>query len=374
MRFETAVVHAGGEADPVTGGVAPAIHPSTTFVHGPAGEPLHGRIYIRDGNPTEARLEAALAALDGGASALAFASGSAAATALLLALPTGATVVFHHDLYHGIRELGREWLPRWGGRARFVDFASADGRAEAAAAGAALWWVETPSNPRLEIVDLAELAGAAHAAGARLAVDGTFATPALQQPLALGADVVLHSTTKYLGGHSDVLGGALVFAAGAAELAAGAARVRHTLGAVASPFASWLVLRGLRSLSCRMERHCANALAVAHALSGHPALAAVLYPGLPGHPGHAVAARQMRGFGGIVSLRVAGGRGASVAVADRLRLFTLATSLGGVESLCEHRASVEGPGASAPDDLLRLSIGLEHADDLVADLVAALAG
>ena len=374
MRFETLVVHAGGAPDPATGAVAPPIHLSTTYVHGPASEPLHGRLYIREGNPTEERLEGALAALDGGARALVFSSGMAAASGLLDALPAGAHVLFHRELYRGVQKLGEEQLARWGKSASFVDL-----RDPVAARVALLrpdtraLWVESPTNPGLEILDLAALAELAHAAGALLVVDGTFATPALQRPLELGADVVLHSTTKYLGGHSDVQGGALVFRADDA-LVARAEALRHDLGAVASPFNSWLVLRGLRTLACRMERHSANALAVARALAGHPALAAVLYPGLPGHPGHELARRQMSGFGGIVSLRLGGGRAAAVAVASRLRLFTNATSLGGVESLVEHRASSDGPGTTTPDDLLRLSIGLEHADDLVADLLAALAG
>ena len=374
MRFETAAIHAGGAPDPETGAVAPPLHLSTTFVHGPASEPLHGRLYIREGNPTEERLEATLAALEGGERALAFASGMAAASTLLAALGAGAHVLFHRDLYQGVRQVAQEQLPRWGMSASFADLG------DPAAARAALrpetraLWLETPTNPRLEIVDLGVAAASARAAGALLVVDGTFATPALQRPLGFGADVVLHSTTKYLGGHSDVQGGALVFARGAG-LAERVAALRHDLGAVAAPFNSWLVLRGAKSLACRMERHSANALAVARALAGDRRLAAVLYPGLPAHPGHAVAARQMRGgFGGMVSIRVDGGRAAAVAVASRLELFTNATSLGGVESLVEHRASSEGPGSTVPEDLLRLSVGLEHPDDLIEDLRRALDG
>ncbi|HLF57097.1 MAG TPA: PLP-dependent transferase [Thermoanaerobaculia bacterium] len=376
MRFETISVHAGGGPDPATGALAPAIHPSTTYRHAADGAPLHGRLYVREGNPTEDRLESALAALEGGESALAFASGSAAAAALLQALPEGISIAFHRDLYHGVLAVAREFLPRWGKDALFADLGDPDETRIALAQGARVVWVETPTNPRLEIIDLRELAALAHEAGALLVVDGTFATPALQQPLALGADVVLHSTTKYLGGHSDVLGGALVFARdpSLAELAERARHVRHMLGGIASPFGSWLVLRGLRSLACRMERHSANALAVAHALAAHPKIAHVLYPGLASHPGHETASRQMRAFGGMIALRVGGGREAAIGVAARLELFTNATSLGGVESLVEHRASVEGPGSTAPDDLLRLSIGLEHPDDLVDDLVRALAG
>ena len=374
MRFETLAVHAGGEADRETGAVVPPIHLSTTFLHGPESEPLHGWLYQREGNPTQDRLEAALAAIEGGgpsSCALAFASGMAAAATLLQSLPAGARVLFHTDIYSGVRQLALDFLPRWGMEAVFANLADERAVGAALASGAALVWAETPTNPQLEILDLARLADAAHAAGAGLLVDGTFATPALQRPLALGADVVLHSTTKYLSGHSDVLGGALVFAR-VDDLAATAGRARRRLGGTASPFNSWLVLRGLRSLSCRVERHSANALALATALSGHPALSHVLYPGLPTHPGHQVAARQMTAFGGMLALRVAGGRAAAVAVAARLRLFLNATSLGGPESLVEHRASSDGPGTTTPDDLLRLSIGLEHPDDLLADLLQAL--
>ncbi len=371
MRFETIAVHAGGEADRETGAVVPPIHLSTTFLHGPESEPLHGWLYQREGNPTQDRLEEALAAIEGGATALAFASGMAAAATLLQSLPAGARVLFHTDVYSGVRQLALDFLPRWGMEPVFANLAEERAVGAALAAGAALVWAETPTNPQLEILDLARLADAAHAAGAGLLVDGTFATPALQRPLALGADVVLHSTTKYLSGHSDVLGGALVFAR-VDDLSATADRARRRLGGTASPFNSWLVLRGLRSLSCRVERHSANALALATALSGHPALSHVLYPGLPTHPGHQVAARQMAAFGGMLALRVAGGRAAAVAVASRLKLFANATSLGGPESLVEHRASSDGPGTTTPDDLLRLSIGFEHPDDLLADLLQAL--
>lgn len=374
MRFETLAVHAGGAADRETGAVTPPIHLSTTFLHGPESEPLHGRLYQREGNPTQDRLEEALAAIEGGTAALAFASGMAAAATLLQSLPAGARVVFHRDIYSGVRQLASEFLPRWGMQATFANLADPSATDAALTSGTALVWAETPTNPQLEILDLARLADATHAAGALLLVDGTFATPALQRPLALGADIVLHSTTKYLGGHSDVLGGALVFAGAGApgDLAEQVAKARRRLGGTASPFSSWLVLRGLRSLACRMERHSANALALANALSGHPALNRVLYPGLATHPGHDVAARQMAAFGGMLSLRVAGGRAAAVAVAGRLKLFTNATSLGGPESLVEHRASSDGPGSTTPDDLLRLSIGLEHPDDLLDDLLQAL--
>jgi len=332
---------------------------------------VHGRLYIREGNPTEERLEAALAALDGGERALAFASGMAAASVLADALPGGARILFHCELYRGVQALGAEHLGRWGKRVAIADLADLGLARAALAPGTAVIWVETPTNPGLAILDLAALAALAHEAGALLVVDGTFATPALQRPLALGADVVLHSTTKYFGGHSDVQGGALVFARRDPTVER-IEHIRHVLGAVASPFGCWLVLRGLRTLPCRMERHSANAQAIAEALIGHRALDAVLYPGLPSHPGHEVARRQMKSFGGMLSLRVKGGRAKALEVASRVKLFVNATSLGGVESLLEHRASSEGPTTRTPEDLLRLSVGLEHPDDLIEDLLQAL--
>jgi cystathionine gamma-synthase len=271
MRFETRAIHAGGEPDEATGAIAPPIHLSTTFEHGPANEARHGFLYQREANPTQERLERALAAIEGGGAALAFSSGMAAAATLLQALPAGSRVLFHRDIYSGVRQLAEEMLPRWGMSAAFVDLRDPKAVAGAAADGVAAFWLETPSNPRLDVVDLAAVAAGARETGAIVVVDGTFATPALQSPLALGAEVVMHSTTKYLGGHHDLLGGALVFRA-AGELAERTLHLRTHLGGAASPFNSWLLLRGLRTLACRMERHSANALAVARALDGHPAL------------------------------------------------------------------------------------------------------
>ncbi len=374
MHFETIAVHAGGEIDPATGAVAPPIHLSTTFEHGPAGEVPLGHLYIRESNPTQTRLEQALAAVEGGEAAFVFASGMAAGTAYLQSLPAGSHVLFHRDLYYGFRVLAQEYLPRWGLEASAVDLGDERAVAMALRPTTRLLWAETPTNPLLEVLDLRRLAEVAHAHGAGLLVDGTLATPALQRPLELGVDAVLHSTTKYLGGHSDVQGGALVLRRRDSELAARIEQVRHDLGAVASPFNSWLVLRGLRSLACRIERQAASAMAVAGAMAGRPEMAAVCYPGLPGHPGHEIARRQMRAFGGMVSFRLAGGREHALRVAGRVRLFRNATSLGGVESLIEHRASSEGAHSTTPPDLLRASIGLEHPDDLIADLVQALGG
>ncbi|HVT57082.1 MAG TPA: PLP-dependent transferase [Thermoanaerobaculia bacterium] len=374
MRFETIAVHAGGETDPASGAIAPPIQLSTTFEHGPAGEVPLGHLYIRESNPTQARLEAALAAIEGGEAALVFASGMAAGAAYLQALPAGSHVIFHTDLYYGFRIIAQEFLPRWDLTASAVDLADEGALRAALRPETRLIWAETPTNPLLDVLDLGAIAAIARGAGkggASLIVDGTFATPALQRPLELGADAVLHSTTKYLGGHSDVQGGALIFKR-RDETGERVAHIRHILGAVGSPFNSWLVLRGLRTLACRVERQAANALAVARALAGHSGVTAVHYPGLPSHPGHEIARRQMRAFGGMLSLRVAGGREGAIRAASRLKLFTNATSLGGTESLIEHRASSEGPGSTTPQDLLRASIGLEHPDDLVEDLFQAL--
>jgi cystathionine gamma-synthase len=371
MRLETIAVHAGGEVDPATGSVSPPIHLSTTFEHGPASEALHGYIYTREGNPVQSRLEQALAALEGGPAAMAFASGMAAGSAYLQSLPEESHILFHHDVYYSFRVIAAELLDRWRCQAEFVDMCDLGGLRKAIRPHTRLLWMETPSNPLMNVVDIAAVGEIAHGAGAQLVVDGTFATPILQRPLELGADAVLHSSTKYFGGHSDVQGGALVFARRDATVER-VERIRNLLGAVASPFGCWLVLRGLRTLPCRMERHSANAHAIAQALAGHPALDAVLYPGLPSHPGHEVARRQMKSFGGMLSLRVKGGRARALAVASRVKLFVNATSLGGVESLLEHRASSEGTASRTPEDLLRLSVGLEHPDDLVEDLLQAL--
>ncbi len=371
LRFETRAVHAGGEPDAATGAVAPPIHLSTTFEHGPAGETPLGFLYVRDANPTQERLERALAAIEGGETALVFGSGMAAAAAYLQAQPPGTHVVYPKDVYYGVRALATEFLPRWGMEATAADMSNLDEVRAAIRPSTRVVWAESPSNPLMQVCDLAALAALAHAGGARFAVDSTFATPVLQRPLELGADAVHHSTTKYLGGHSDVQGGVLVFRE-AGELSQRAAHVRKIVGAVASPFNSWLVLRGLRTLACRVERQSSNALAIARFLEAHPEVEAVHYPGLPSQAGHAIARRQMSAFGGMLSFRVRGGRDAAVRVASRVKVFVNATSLGGTESLIEHRASSEGPGSPTPPNLLRVSVGLEHPDDLVEDLAQAL--
>lgn len=371
MHLSTLAVHAGAEPDLQTGAVTPPIHLSTTFRHGPAGERVGGYEYQREGNPTNDRLCEALAALEGGAAGLSFASGMAAISALLESLPAGARILIPDDCYAGLRTLALEFLPQQGISVRALDMSDTGAVNAACSEGIDLIWIETPSNPRLKVSDIAGIAAIAKANDAILVCDNTFATPILQRPLSLGADVVMHSTTKYFGGHSDVLGGALVFA----ERGDLHARVAHRLyvtGAVLSPFSAWLTLRGCRSLPARMAMHCANARKVAEFLSRHPAIERVNYPGLATHAGHAIAARQMQDFGAMLSIEVRGGRDAALAAAGRMRIFANATSLGGCESLIEHRASVEGPDTAAPPGLLRLSIGLEHVDDLIADLAQAL--
>jgi cystathionine gamma-synthase len=373
MRFETLSVHAAGDPDPLTGAIAPPVHLSTTFEHGPAGERRAGHLYIRESNPTQSRLEEALALVEGGQAALAFASGVAAGAAYLQAVEPGSHVLFHRDIYYAFRTMALEYLPRWGMEASFVDMTDLESTRAAIRPSTRLFWTETPTNPLLQVLDLRAIVGEARKTGARVLVDGTFATPALQRPLELGADVVLHSSTKYLGGHADVHGGALIFRE-KDEMTQRVEHNRHILGPVASPFASWLVLRGLRTLACRVEKQSANALAVARALEEHPGLLSVHYPGLASHSGHEIASRQMSAFGAMLSVRVRGGRERALRLAGRVRLFRNATSLGSVESLLEHRVSVESPDTTTPDDLLRLSIGLEHPDDLIEDLRQALEG
>jgi cystathionine gamma-synthase len=371
MRFETLAVHASAEPDPVTGAIAPPLHLSTTFQRGTDGSFPTGYGYIRDGNPNRNALEAAMAALEGGTSAVAFASGMAATAAVFQALAPGDHVVAPLDAYFGTPKLIREHFLRWGLVASFVDMTSLDAVRGALTPKTRLVWTETPSNPTIAITDLAGVAELVRGMDIRLACDNTWATPFLQRPLALGYDVVVHSTTKYLSGHCDVMGGVAVFR----EQGPLAARVRGLQadgGAVPAPFDSWLVLRGIRTLPWRMRGHCANAAAVAAFLQGHPRVERVHYPGLPGDPGHAIASRQMDAPGGMLSFVVRGARAEALAVAARLRVFARATSLGGPESLIEHRASIEGPATRAPEGLLRVSVGLEHPDDLVADLAQGL--
>jgi len=370
LRLETIAVRAGAELDPTTGALAPPLHLSTTFEHGPASEAIHGFLYARQKNPTQLRLEAALRDLEGGLASLVFSSGMAASAAMLQALPAGSHVIFSDDIYVDVHSLIQDFLPAWGIESSVANLLDLESLKNTLRPTTKLIWIETPSNPLLKILDIAAIARIAHEAGALFLVDNTFATPILQRPLSLGADVALHSTTKYCGGHSDVQGGCLVVRS--RELLDKLLHVREILGAVASPFNSWLILRGLRSLPCRMDRHSANAAAVAAALEACAAVEAVHYPGLPSHPGHAIAQRQMKNFGGMLSFLVRGGRAEALRVASRVTLFVNATSLGGPESLIQHRASNEGRLSRAPQNLLRVSVGLEHPDDLIEDLLQAL--
>jgi cystathionine gamma-synthase len=372
MKFETLAIHAGREPDPATGALREPIHLATTFERGANGSYPHGYFYSRSGNPNRTALERAVAALEGGHEAVAFASGSAATLAVFTLAAAGGRVVCSSDCYHGTAMQLREILPRWGGTAEFVDTTDLDAVRRALEPGATLLWVETPSNPLLRVSDLAALADLGHERGALLGCDNTFASPVLQQPFTLGADLVMHSTTKYLGGHSDVLGGIVVVREASAELEG----LRHFQGAgggVPSPFDCWLLLRSLPTLPLRVRQQSANALAVARFLASHRGVTRVHYPGLEQHPGHALAARQMQGgFGAVVSFQVPGGATEALAVTSRVQLFTRATSLGGVESLIEHRASMEGPLSQTPPNLIRMSVGLENVDDLIADLDQAL--
>jgi cystathionine gamma-synthase len=368
---KTLAAQMAGAEEPVTRGVVPPVHVATTFIRDPDNQYRTGFSYGRPDNATVRQAEAVIAALEGGDEALVFASGMAAATAVVLAFDPPAHVIAPREMYWGFRN----WLgaaPRHGYRVDFVDMGDLAQLRRALTPDTRLIWIETPSNPQWTITDIAAAAEIAHAAGALLAVDSTAATPVLTQPLALGADIVMHSATKYLNGHSDVVAGALAAARGS-DLWTRIARVRSLHGAILGPFEAWLLLRGLRTLYVRVKAQADGAALLATLLSRHPAVAEVLYPGLAAHPGHDVAARQMTGgFGGMLSIRVAGGEAAAIAAAARVNLWKRATSLGSVESLIEHRASVEGAGTSCPPDLLRLSVGLEDPEDLYADLDQAL--
>ncbi len=372
MRFETLAVHAAADIDRETGAVAPPLHLSTTFEHPADSTQITGYLYQRYANPTQDRLEEALAALDGGAAALAFATGMAAGAALLQNLPQGGEVLMADDTYFAFRKLAERFFPRWGLTWRLVDMSDPVAVAAAIGPETVCIWAETPSNPRLKVTSVAALSALARPRAIKLVVDATFATPALLNPIALGADVVLHSTTKYLGGHSDAMGGALIFGERSAWSDA-ILETRKLQGATASPFASWLILRGIRTLAPRVSWQSKSAQALAEFLVAHPRVCAVHYPGLAEHPGHGIAQREMRQFGGMLSVEIVGGREAALNVANALSLFINATSLGGYESLVEHRESVEGRGSPTPANLLRLSVGLEHCEDLIADWQQALA-
>jgi cystathionine gamma-synthase len=372
MHIETIAVHAGRGVDPATGAVAPPIHLSTTFERDPDGSYPRGHLYARNSNPTRDALERCLAALEGGAAAAAFASGSAATAAVFQALAPGDHVVVPHDAYHGTGRLLRETFARWGLETSFVDMTEPAEVERALRPTTRVLWVETPSNPMWKVTDIRAVAALAHAAGARCVCDNTVATPVGQAPFELGADLVVHATTKYLGGHGDLMGGAVVTRSADDELFARIRAVQVSGGGIPSPFDCWLVLRGIQTLPWRMRAHAENAMKLATFLADHRRVEAVHYPGLPSHPAHALAKRQMRQFSGMLSFQVRGSAADAMAVAAKLGIFTRATSFGGTDSLIEHRASIEGPGTRTPENLLRVSAGLEHADDLIADLAEAL--
>jgi cystathionine gamma-synthase len=374
--FNTRAIHAGQEPDPVTGAVVVPVHLTSTYKQDGVGGLRGGYEYSRSGNPTRTALQEALAALEEGTIGLAFASGLAAEDALLRTVcAPGDHVVLPGDAYGGTFRLVSRVFSRWGVEHTPVDLNDLDALRAAIRPTTRVVWCETPTNPLLNVSDIAALAEVAHEAGALLVVDNTFASPYLQRPLTLGADVVVHSTTKYLGGHSDVVGGALVTAD--AVLGEQLAYHQNAMGAVAGPMDAWLVLRGLKTLGVRMDRHGANAARIAEYLLEQPAVSDVLYPGLPQHRHHEIAAKQMSGFGGMLSFRLRGGEEAALRVCERTRLFTLAESLGGVESLIEHphrmtHASAAGSPLEVPADLVRLSVGIEDVEDLLADLDQAL--
>ena len=370
MRIETVAVHAGHAVDETTGAVAPPIHLSSTFERNADGS-YRGFSYSRSGNPNRQALEAALAAVEGGSDAAAFGSGIAASAAVFQALRPGDHVIAPAESYHGTGKLLRDVCVPWGLQVAFVDMTDLAAVRAAVTSQTKLIWAETPSNPQLKITDLAAVSRIAHQCGAACVVDNTWA-PVVQRPFEHGADLVVHSTTKYIGGHSDVTGGIVVTRA-ASDLFERIRMLQGTGGAIPSPFDCWLVLRGVQTLPWRMRAHSENALAVARFLAAHPKVERVDYPGLATHPSHELAARQMNGgFSGMLSFHVEGGSDAALAVTANVRIFVRATSLGGVESLIEHRASIIGESPLTPQGLLRCSIGLEHPDDLIADLGQAL--
>jgi cystathionine gamma-synthase len=370
MKIETLAVHAGHAIDPATGAVATPIHLSTTFERDIEGTYSRGFMYTRNNNPNRQALETGVAALEGGAAAAAFASGTGATMSIFQALAPGDHVLAHVDAYYGTTRLLREIFLRWGLEADFIDMSELAAVEKALRPNTKLAWLETPTNPLLKIVDVAAVAEIVHGAGAHCVCDNTWA-PVLQRPFDLGADLIVHSTTKYFGGHCDVAGGIVVSKVDD-DFFQRIRTIQYCGGAVPSPFDCWLILRGMRTLPWRMRAHSENALKVAEFLARHRQVERVHYPGLTSHPGHKIAPKQMSMFGGMLSLEVKASRDEAIAVTAKTKIFIRATSLGGVESLIEHRASIEGPGTTSPDNLLRLSIGLENADDLIDDLDQAL--
>lgn len=371
LKPRTIAAQALGAIEPETKGVALPVHVSTTFIRDPDNQYRTGFVYGRPDNATVRQTEAVIASLEGAHEALMFGSGMAAATSVILALPPGSHVLAPAVCYWGFRDWLINEAPLFGYRVDLVDMSNIEAVRAAITPDTRLVWIETPSNPLWGITDIAAVAGLAHSAGAVVAIDSTAATPVFTRPLSLGADIVMHSATKYLNGHSDVIAGALATAREDA-LWTRIKQVRSHHGAILGPFEAWLVLRGLRTLEVRVRAQAESAALLATRFADHQSISAVLYPGLPSHPGHAVAARQMSGFGGMLSIRLKGGERTAIDAAARVNLWKRATSLGGVESLIEHRASIEGPNSPCPPDLLRLSVGLEDVDDLYADLDRAL--
>jgi cystathionine gamma-synthase len=371
MKLETLAVHAGNEPNSSTGDVSQPIHLSTTFAREADGTFPHGYIYNRTDNPNRKSLETLLATLENGAAALAFSSGSAAAGGVFRALRPGDHAIVPDDMYHGIRKLLNQVFAPWGLELSYVDMTNLEDVKATLKSSTKLVWIETPSNPMLKITDIEAVTKLAKTVGAKVACDNTWTPPGMQPVFPLGADIVMHATTKYLAGHSDVLGGALV-AREKDEFFERMQFVQRNEGAVPSPFDCWLTMRGIRTLPYRMRGHCENAPKLAEFLNKHPKVERVYFPGLESHPNHEVAKKQMTSFGAMMSFEVKGGEAEAMKVAANLKLITRATSLGGVESLIEHRASIEGPDSKTPKNLLRFSVGLEHADDLIADLEQAL--
>lgn len=367
-RLETLLAHAGYDPDPQTGAVVPPLNLATTFERIPGEDPRY--IYTRAANPNREQFESLMARFEGGGEAFAFASGMAAISAVFQLLEPGDRVVLPNNLYYGVRKVLADVFSRWKLRHDFVDTTSVAAVEEALREPTRLLWLETPSNPLGHITDLRAVSRLAHENGALVAVDGTFTTPLLQRPLELGADVVVHSATKYLSGHSDVLAGVAIVKEGS-DLGALLRNVQESYGAVLDPFSAWLAMRGMRTLAVRLRAQCNNARRLAEFLSEHPRVAAVHYPGLPSHPGHDIARSQMADFGGMLSFEIAGGAEDAKRVVQRCRVFRRATSLGGTESLIEHRASIEQL-SSIPESLIRVSTGIEHTDDLLDDLSQAL--
>lgn len=370
-HIKTICAHAGATPDPSTGAVTSPLYFSSTFHYPPTGEYPLGHIYSRESNPTRASLETVLAQLEQGEDAAAFSSGSAAASAVFLSLRPSDHIIINFDAYAGIRAMLKDVFMPWGLDVTFTDLSDVSNLSKSIQPNTKLVWTESPTNPQLRIVDLASVIGICKQKRIKVAVDNTFATPALQNPLALGADIVMHSTTKYLGGHSDLTGGALITAK-KDEQWERIRHIQHIQGAIPAPFDCWLLLRGIRSFVPRMMQHISNAKAVAEFLSHHPKVERVLYPGLITHPGHTIAKRQMSDFGAMVSFLVRGTKEDAIKIAQRVKVFTNATSLGGTESLLEHRKSVEGPDSPTPENLLRLSVGIEDVNSLIEDLKQAL--